>query len=74
MTLSHLEQEALKLSEEERATLAEHLLSSLGDSNNSSVEDRWYEEAEWRYQEFKAGRMTARPAADVLQDLLRTIE
>ena len=67
MKLEQLEQEALKLSEEERTILAAHLLNSLPD-DLTETENAWYEEAEHRYQEYKAGKMSAKSAPDVFKD------
>jgi putative addiction module component (TIGR02574 family) len=74
MVLTQLEQEVLKLPEKERAILAEHLLSSLGEETMGLNEERWIEEAERRYQEYRAGRMTAKPADEVFEDAYRKLE
>lgn len=74
MILTQVEQEALKLSEKERAVLAELLLCSLGDDTTGLNEESWHEEAERRYEEYKAGRITCRPADDVFQDAYRKLE
>ena len=73
MILNQVEQDALSLPEKERALLAERLLCSLGDETADLNEERWIQEAERRYEEYKAGRMTARPAEDVFQDAYRKL-
>ena len=66
--LKECEERIMKLPLEDRAILAEHLIASL-DSVDDSVNERlWVVEAERRYHEFKNGRITARPAADVMSD------
>jgi putative addiction module component (TIGR02574 family) len=71
---NQIEQEALNLPEKERALLAERLLCSLGDEAADLNKERWMQEADRRYDEYKAGRMTARPAGDVFRDIYRTLE
>jgi len=74
MSLTEIEDAALRLTERERAILAEHLLDSLGGDATSPNEERWIEEAERRYQEYKAGRLTARGADGVFRDAYRALE
>ena len=75
MSLTDIEREALKLPENERATLAELLLSSLTEETAPGLcEERWADEAERRYREFRDGRMTARPAAAVFEDAHRGLK
>ena len=66
--LKDLERESLKLPFKERAQLAERLLASLDEASKTELERLWLEEAERRYEAYKQGRMTARPAEDVLHD------
>lgn len=68
MDLFRVEQEALALPENERALLAEHLLSGLAEDKAEYDDERWIAEAERRHQEYKAGRLTARSADEVFQD------
>ncbi len=75
MSLAQIEDEALKLTEQERAILAEHLLNSLGDDiRDLNNEERWLDEAEYRYREYKAGRLSARSAEDVFENAYRGME
>jgi len=66
--LKQCEARALKLSPRERAVLAERLITSLDSLDGSENEQLWVEEAERRYKEYRKGRITARPAGDVLRD------
>ncbi|MBI5333855.1 MAG: addiction module protein [Burkholderiales bacterium] len=59
-----LEEEALKLSPEERALLADHLLASLGPPRE--VEAAWAEEAERRLAEVESGRAPLVPLEQAL--------
>ncbi|MBM4049754.1 MAG: addiction module protein [Planctomycetes bacterium] len=68
-----VEAQALKLPLRERAALAEHLIASLDDLDDTEIERLWVEEAERRYREYKKGRISARPAEDVFRDAYRRI-
>lgn len=59
-----VESAALQLPREERARLAERLISSL--EEESDVERAWIEEAERRYERYRAGETRLVPAADVI--------
>ena len=58
----------LKLPVKDRALLAEHLIASLDAVEDSENERLGVEEADRRYQQFKSGNISARPAMDVLRD------
>jgi len=60
--LEMLEAQALKLSPEERAQLADRLIASLFQDNE--IEDAWSVEVERRIKEIEAGRAQLIPAAD----------
>jgi len=66
--------EALKLSPTERAELAESLIASLDDLDEADAEQVWLEEADKRYQAYKQGQISARPAEDVLRDARSAIQ
>ncbi len=59
--LEKLEDEALRLSRQERAFLADRLLSSLDGEVMTDIDAAWIVEAERRYQEYKGG---TRPGVD----------
>ncbi|MBI3986846.1 MAG: addiction module protein [Lentisphaerae bacterium] len=71
--LDKVEQEALNLPREERAFLADRLLSSLGGEVLSDVDTAWVAEAERRYGEYQAGRRQPIPAADVFAEADRLL-
>jgi putative addiction module component (TIGR02574 family) len=62
--LEVLEAEALKLTAEERARLADRLIASL--SEDAEVEEAWAVEVERRIAEIEAGRAKVVPAADAI--------
>jgi len=71
--LEKVEREALGLPREERAFLADRLLSSLDGEALGDVEAAWVAEAERRYEEYKAGRRQPVPADAVFADADRML-
>ncbi len=63
--LEKVEQDALSLPKEERAFLADRLLSSLGGEVNNDVDAAWVIEAELRYNEYKEGKRNPISASKV---------
>ena len=59
---------ALKLAAAERAVLAQHLITSLDTLDNAENEHLWLEEADRRYQAYKQGKISARPAEEAIRD------
>ena len=59
-----LEAEAMKLTPEERARLADRLISSL--SVDAEIEEAWGVEVERRIAEIEAGRAPVVPAAEAI--------
>jgi putative addiction module component (TIGR02574 family) len=66
--LKKCEAQALKLTPQDRAALAEHLIASLDTLDDAENERLWLEEADRRYQEYKKGKIQARSAKEVLRD------
>ncbi len=66
--LEKVEAEVLSLPREERAFLADRLLSSLGDEALGDVKAAWVAEAEHRYAEYKSGKRQPIPADQVFAD------
>jgi putative addiction module component (TIGR02574 family) len=60
--LEIVEAQALKLSPEERAQLADRLVTSL--FKDQEIEDSWAAEVERRVEEIESGRVALSPAAD----------
>ena len=71
--LERVEKEALDLTREERAFLADRLLSSLGGQALNDVDAAWVAEAERRYGEYKDGRRQPIPANEVFADADRIL-
>ncbi|OQX19769.1 MAG: addiction module protein [Desulfobulbaceae bacterium A2] len=71
--LERVEKEALNLPREERAFLADRLLSSLGGEVLSEVDAAWVAEAERRYAEYKEGGRQPVPADQVFADADRML-
>jgi putative addiction module component (TIGR02574 family) len=72
--LEKLEHEALSLSRQERAFLADRLLSSLDRDVLTDVDEAWVAEAERRYQEYKEGKRKGIPAQDVFAEADRILK
>lgn len=72
--LEKVEQDALSLPPEQRAFLADRLLSSLSGEVLSDVDAAWVAEAERRYQEYKEGKRAPIPAADVFAEADRLLK
>ena len=71
--LEKIEHEALSLSRQERAFLADRLLSSLDADALSEVDAAWVAEAERRYQEYKEGKRQGVAARDVFAEADRML-
>ena len=63
-----LEHEALGLSQQERAFLADRLLSSLDGDVLNDVDAAWIVEAEHRYNEYKKDKRQGVTAQDVFSE------
>jgi putative addiction module component (TIGR02574 family) len=58
---------ALKLTPAEKAELATNLIASLDSRTDEQNEQLWVNEANRRYSEYKSGKVSARPAEDVMR-------
>ena len=67
MSLKELKDEAMKLAPEARAKLAHALLASLEDLSEAEIELFWVDEAQRRDEEIDSGRVSLRPADEVLR-------
>ena len=65
--LKAIQYRVLQLPLQERARLAERLLSSLDEVDTIEAEKLWAEEAERRYREYKRGRIRSHPAETVFR-------
>ena len=68
-TLRDVEYDAMQLPLKERAILVEHMLATLDPGDDVDAEELWLREAEKRYQEYRAGRITSKPAEQVFADV-----
>jgi putative addiction module component (TIGR02574 family) len=67
-SVAELEREARRLPEQERALLAQHLIASIDPGEDVDAEAAWLEEAERRYQAYRQGKLTAKPADQVFRE------
>ncbi len=65
---NEVESDAMLLSPRERALLVEHLLAPLDPGEDVEAEEFWLQEAERRYQEYRAGVIASKPAEQVFED------
>lgn len=72
--LRKLEPEAQSLSKQERAFLADRLLSSLDGDVLGDVEEAWIAEAEHRYKEYKEGKRPGSTAEEVFAEADRAFK
>ena len=72
--LEKLEHEALSLSRQQRAFLADRLLSSLNGDVLNDVDTAWIVEAEQRYKEYKEGKRQGIAAQDVFAEADRMLK
>jgi putative addiction module component (TIGR02574 family) len=61
--------EAMKLSDEERATLADRLLEIVPEVSDAAVEEAWQKETLRRRAEWTAGRVKAIPLEEALTQM-----
>lgn len=67
-SVAELEREARRLPEQDRALLAQHLIASIDPGEDIDAEAAWLEEAERRYQTYRQGKLTAKPADQVFRE------
>jgi len=72
--LEKLEHEALSLSRQQRAFLADRLLSSLDGDVLNDIDTAWIVEAEHRYKEYKEGKRQGIAAQDVFAEVDRMLK
>jgi len=68
-SVTELEQEARHLPTQDRALLAQHLIASIDPGEDVDAEAAWLEEAERRYQAYRQGKLTAKPADQVFREV-----
>lgn len=61
--------EALSLSPEDRAALAEEILASIEPAEGPTIEAAWAREADSRIAAYERGELKARPADEVFAEL-----
>ena len=61
--------EVLALPEQDRAYLANQLLSSLDDTVDADAEAQWQEVIERRSREIEEGKVTCRPVEETVRDI-----
>jgi len=67
--LKECEEQAMRLPVEERAVLAEHLISSLDEVDTVENERLWVKEAAARYEAYKRGETVSYPAEETIREI-----
>lgn len=65
---SEIEQEVMRLSAKDRASLMERLVGALDTEVEGDVEELWLREAERRYEAYRQGQLKPRPANQVFEE------
>ena len=73
-TIEKIEQDLLKLPKQERAFLADRLLSSLDGEVLNEIDAAWIQEAERRFEEYKNGKRQVVSAQDVFTEADRVLK
>jgi len=74
MTLRELEQEARKLEPQDRARLLRRLIEGMDQEDETEdLASVWAEEAQRRYDAYRAGEASSRPAEEVFAEASRRI-
>ena len=72
--LEKCQHQAKHLPLKERAMLIKVLIDELDELDEKDLEQLWIKEASRRFQEFKTGKIKARPAADVFYNARTKLE
>ena len=72
--LEKIQREANKLSSQERAFLADRLLSSLDRDEFTDIDSAWIAEVEFRYNEYKEGKRPGIDAKEVFNDVNQIVK
>ena len=67
--LEKIEREAKGLSREDRERLASDLIAGLETASLSEIDQAWIDEAERRYDDWKAGRTKAVPVEQAIAEM-----
>jgi putative addiction module component (TIGR02574 family) len=71
--LQQIEAEALRLPPEERESLAEVPVQSLEDASVNEIDAAWIEEAEQRFQKWRAGKTDSIPSEKFFPEIRRDL-
>ena len=72
--LSEVEYDAMQLSSREQALLVSRLLATLDPGKDVDAEELWLEEAERRYEKYRAGRIASKPAERAFEDIKKRLK
>jgi len=72
--LKDVENQVAQLTESDRVRLVEQLIRTLDSGEDVDAENAWLDEAERRYQEYRAGKLTSKAADAVFEDVLSNLK
>jgi len=72
--LEDVENQVAQLTKDDQARLVEQLIRSLDSGEDVNAENAWLDEAEKRYQEYRAGKLTSKAADAVFEDVLSNLK
>jgi putative addiction module component (TIGR02574 family) len=72
--LKDVENQVAQLTEGDRVRLVEQLIRTLDSGEDVDAENAWLDEAERRYQEYRAGKLTSKAADAVFEDVLSNLK
>ena len=72
--LKDVENQVAQLTEGDRVRLVEQLIRTLDSGDDVDAENAWLDEAERRYQEYRAGKLTSKAADAVFEDVLSNLK
>jgi putative addiction module component (TIGR02574 family) len=72
--LKDVENQVAQLTEDDRIRLVEQLIRSLDSGEDVDAEEAWLNEAERRYQDYRAGKLASRSADAVFEDALSNLK
>jgi putative addiction module component (TIGR02574 family) len=71
--LAKIEKKVAELPQRDKALLVEHLLTAIDEGEDVDAEELWLEEAEKRYQDYRVGKIGAKPAEQVFDEARKRI-
>lgn len=72
--LEDVENQVAQLTEDDRVRLVEQLIRSLDSGEDVDAEKAWLDEAERRYKDYRAGKLSSKSADAVFEEALSNLK